>query len=392
MTYSFDDCPSRQGSASVKYDLRQMFFNTDDVIPLWVADMDFRTPAFIMDAVRKRAEHEILGYSIRPQSFSDAIINWNQKRHQWKVNKGSILFSPGIVPALNMAVEAYTEKGDAVLVQPPVYFPFFNAVKDFERQLIENPLRLSNGRLNIDFEDFEQKIVDNNVKMFLLSNPHNPGGSVWTEEELQSMGEICLKHRVLVLSDEIHADLIFEGHKHIPLASVSDDIAHITITAMAPSKTFNIAGLATSYMIIPNPDLREKLEKTINRWHVGNGNIFGNVALEAAYNYGEEWLDQLLEYLAGNIAYLHDFIAEHLPRIKVVLPEATYLVWLDCRGLELGDDQLRDFFIQEAGLGLNEGRSFGTGGSGFMRLNIAAPKSLIEKAMGQLKTAYDKRF
>lgn len=392
MTYSFDDCPSRQGSASVKYDLRQMFFNTDDVIPLWVADMDFRTPAFIMDAVRKRAEHEILGYSIRPQSFSDAIINWNQKRHQWKVNKGSILFSPGIVPALNMAVEAYTEKGDAVLVQPPVYFPFFNAVKDFERKLIENPLKLSNGRLNIDFEDFEQKIVDNNVKMFLLSNPHNPGGSVWTEEELQSMGEICLKHRVLVLSDEIHADLIFEGHKHIPLASVSDDIAHITITAMAPSKTFNIAGLATSYMIISNPDLREKFEKTINRWHVGNGNIFGNVALEAAYNYGEEWLEELMAYLKGNITYVHNFIAEHLPRIKVVLPEATYLVWLDCRGLELGDDQLRDFFIQEAGLGLNEGRSFGTGGSGFMRLNIAAPKSLIEKAMGQLKTAYDKRF
>ncbi len=392
MTYSFDDCPSRKGSASVKYDLRQMFFNTDDVIPLWVADMDFRTPAFIMDAVRKRAEHEILGYSIRPQSFFDAIINWNQKRHQWKVENETILFSPGIVPALNMAVEAYTEKGDAVLVQPPVYFPFFNAVKDFERLLIENPLRLSNGRLNIDFEDFEQKIVDNNVKMFLLSNPHNPGGTVWTEEELQRMGEICLKHSVLVLSDEIHADLIFEGHKHTPLASVSEKIAANTITAMAPSKTFNIAGLATSYMIISNPDLRGKFEKTINRWHVGNGNIFGNVALEAAYNYGEEWLEELMAYLKGNITYVHNFIAEHLPRIKVVFPEATYLVWLDCRGLKLGDDQLRDFFIQEAGLGLNEGRSFGTGGSGFMRLNIAAPKSLIEKAMGQLKTAYDKRF
>ncbi len=392
MSFSFDKCPPRAATNSVKYDLRTVFFGTEDVLPMWVADMDFKTPPFIMEAIKQRAQHEIMGYSIRSNLFFESIQSWLLRRHHWSVETDSIVFSPGIVPALNLIVEAFTAREDAIMVQPPVYFPFLNAVRDNGRKLVENPLNISNGRLSIDFEDFEEKIKRNNVRMFILSSPHNPGGNVWTKTELQRMAEICKAYNVLILSDEIHADLVLNGHKHIPLASISEEFAQNCITAMAPSKTFNTAGLATSYLVIEKPELRHRFEQILNRVHVGNGNIFGNIALEAAYNNGDQWVDELLLYLEKNISFVRTFLREKIPGIIPINPEATYMIWLDCRALGLDDDALRDFFIKEARLGLNEGRVFGTGGSGFMRLNIAAPLSIVQQAMNQLEIAYKNRY
>src|SRR6056297_173067 len=385
MHYNFDKIINRDHTASVKFDLRKEVFGKEDILPMWVADMDFETPDFVIEALKKRLEHPILGYSYRPDSYYRSIINWVKRRHQWIIKKEWISFSPGIVPAINMAIMAYTEPGDKIIVQPPVYHPFFSAINNNNRIQVDNPLKLQNGRYFIDFKDLKAKLKD--AKMILLSNPHNPGGSVWTKEELQTLGELCVENDVLIMADEIHADLVFKPAKYLPMASVSPEIADQTVTFIAPSKTFNMAGLATSSVVTSNNILKEKFDQILDTIHIGMGNIFGTVASEAAYNHGDEWLDELLEYLSQNMDYVEQFITEYIPEIKVIRPEGTYLMWLDCSGLNLNNKDLKDFMIQDAGLGFNDGRMFGTGGGGFMRMNVACPRQTVELALKKLKKA-----
>jgi cystathionine beta-lyase len=388
MKYNFDEIVNRENTNSVKFDLRKELFGKEDVIPMWVADMDFKTPDFIINAIRKRAEHEVFGYSFRSKSYFQSIIDWVKRKHNWAVNSDWISFSPGVVPAVNMAIMAYTNPGDEIVVQTPVYFPFFSAIKDNNRIQVENPLKLENGRYCIDFEDLELKLQS--AKVLLLSNPHNPGGSVWTKDELIKLAELCIKNDVLIFADEIHADLVFKDYKFTAVASISDSIAENTITFIAPSKTFNIAALATSSVIISNSGLKEKYDKVLDTIHIGMGNVFGAVASEAAYTHGDEWLDQLMEYLAGNLDFVDDYLDQNIPQIKLIRPEGTYLVWLDCSKLDLKGKDLKDFMIHDAGIGFSDGRIFGTGGEGFMRMNIACPKQTLEHALNNLKEAIQK--
>jgi len=390
MRYDFDMLVPREATSCVKYDLRGKIFGRHDVIPMWVADMDFRTPDFILEAIRRRLQHEMLGYTFIADTFYDVIINWNAKRHGWKTKREWISFSPGVVPALNLLVMSLTQPGDKILVQPPVYFPFFSAVKNHGRSLIFNPLKYEQGQYHMDFSHLVSCLNDR-VSMVILCNPHNPTGNVWEKEVLMQLAKLCMERNIIMLSDEIHSDLVYPGHKHIPLASLSGEIADMTVTCMAPSKTFNLAGMSTSYLIIPNPEIRNKYEAMLERVHVGAGNIFGFTALEAAYNEGEEWLEQLMEYLEGNLRFLTDFLSSEIPLIKAVKPAATYMVWLDCRELGLDSKSLRDFIIGKAGLGLSDGPLFGEEGEGFQRINIACPRSLLEKALCQLRDAVNER-
>jgi cystathionine beta-lyase len=391
MHYNFDEVINRERTGSVKYDLRKRIFGDEKVIPLWVADMDFRTPDFIVGAIQKRLEHEILGYTVIPPSFYQSVADWNKRRHNWMIKSEWISFSPGVVPALNLLVMAFTRPGDGIIIQPPVYFPFFTAVENHGRRLIANPLRYEQGRYEMDFGDLESKI-DKSTRMLILCSPHNPTGNVWSPDVLRRIGEICIRNNMLLVSDEIHSDLIFTGFRHTPAASISEDLARITITCMSPSKTFNLAGLSTAYLIIPDARLREKYEILLDHVHVGSGNIFGFIAAEAAYNKGEEWLKQLLSYLEGNLVFLQDFLAKHLPIIRVVPPEATYLTWLDCSKLGMSSASLRSFMIQEAGLGLNDGPQFGKEGEGFQRINIACPRRILYEALVKMHAAVKNYF
>ena len=315
MKYNFDEIINRENTNCIKWDYRNEVFQNPDVIPLWVADMDFKTPDFIMDAIRKMAEHEIMGYCFRPASFFESARDWLKRRNNWQTDSKDMSFIPGIVPALGFAVEAFTNKGDKIVVQTPVYHPFFAAVKDHDRELVENSLTEKDGYYTIDFKDLETKL-SGGAKMLILCNPHNPVGRVWTKDELQKIGDLCVKYDIMIVSDEIHSDLVFKPHKHIHIASLSDDIAKRTITFIAPSKTFNQAGLATAIAHSVNEEILKAFNKQLEIWHVGMGNIFGNVALEAAYKYGDEWLDQLLEYLDGNMEYIKSYLEENIPQVK----------------------------------------------------------------------------
>lgn len=386
MKYNFDEVIPRESTNSVKYDLREKLFGKDEIIPLWVADMDFATPDFIREAIKERAEHPVYGYSIRPESYFDSIRNWQEKKHQWKIKNEWIRFSPGIVPAVNFCVQAFTEPGDKIIVQPPVYFPFFWAISNNKRVQLDNPLKLQNGRLCMDFEDLRSKI-DDRTKMILLCSPHNPGGSVWRKDELEELAGICREHGIIIVSDEIHCDLVLPPNKHIPTATLSNEIADQTITCIAPSKTFNLAGLATSSVIISNEKLAKKFDKSLEQVHVGGGNLFGTIASIAAYTKGEDWLGQLHDYLKTNARLAVDFINNNLDGVETWMPESTYMLWLDCRKLEMTDEELWNFFIQQAGLGLNKGVMFGEGGQGFMRLNFACPRQVLRRALDQLAEA-----
>ncbi|MCF8367907.1 MAG: PatB family C-S lyase [Bacteroidales bacterium] len=386
MHYNFDEIIDRKGTSCVKWDITKAYFGSDELLPMWVADMDFKTPDFIVEAVKKRAAHEIYGYTVRPESYYSSMINWIGKKHKWKIEKDWIIFSPGIVPAVNMAVLAYTKPGDKVIVQPPVYFPFFSAVKDNGRQLVYNQLHIENGRYHMDFEDLKKKI-DNRTKLIIISNPHNPGGSAWTKDELMKLGEICIEHNIILISDEIHSDLVIPPFKHTVAANISEEIADVTISMMAPSKTFNLAGMASSSVIISNPQLRNDFQVFLDRVHVGMGNLFGMVASEAAYTQGEDWLNQMLEYVKRNIDYTETYIKEKIPKIKMMRPEATYMVWLDFRELGMDNNELKRFIIEKAKLGLNDGPVFGPGGEGFQRMNLACPRAYVEEAMLRLEKA-----
>lgn len=389
--YNFDEPINRKNTNSIKHDGMQAFLGIDDAIPMWVADMDFKSPPFIIDAIKKRLEHEVFGYSIKPDSFFDSIVNWMQRRHDWKIKKEWISFSPGVVAGFTLAIEQFSNPGDKIIVQQPVYFPFFHSINDTGRKLVNNPLKLENGRLNFDLEDLKIKI-DSDTKMLLLCNPHNPGGSVWTKQELLELSKICNDNSIIVVSDEIHSDIVYSPAKHTPYASVSENAAQNSLTVMSHSKTFNVAGLTTSFVISANNDLLDKYNKALGIPHLHMGNIFGTEALIAAYNYGEEWLTELIQYLKENIDFVDEFIKQNMPKLRVIVPESTFLIWIDCRELGLSNSELREFFLKESKVAVNEGSLFGEAGNGFIRMNIGCTKQTIVKALNQIKESYYKKF
>jgi cystathionine beta-lyase len=385
--YNFDEIVPREGTNCLKYDAREMFFKSKEVLPLWVADMDFKTPDFIVEAIKKRLEHEIYGYTFRSDSYYESIMGWMKRRHDWEIEKEWISFSPGVVAGLTFAIEAFSKPGDGVVVQPPVYFPFFDSVKGTKRKMIENPLKIKSGRYSFDFEDLKSKI-DENTKLLLLCNPQNPGGMVFTREELTELANICLENNIIVISDEIHSDLIYKGNKHIPFASLSEEIAKNCVVLMAPSKTFNVAGFSSSLLIAPNKTLKARYERAIGVGHLHMGNIFGAIAMEAAYTNGDDWLEQLLEYLWSNYQFIEDFIEAKLPKVKVMKPESTYLIWLDFTAYGMKNQELSAFATQKAKVGLNDGGRFGTGGDGWLRINIGCPRSILVEALERLEKAF----
>lgn len=387
-TYNFDEIIDRKHSNCVKYDGYQDIYGTDGLIPLWVADMDFKTPDFVFDAIRGRLNHPVLGYFVHSDGFYRSIIQWMERRHQWKIEKDWIYFAPGIVPGLAFLVQAFTAPGDKVLLQTPVYHPFYYVVQNQSREIVRNPLRLVDNHFEMDYEDLEDKLKKG-VKMMILCNPHNPLGRCWTKAELQKVGELCLQYHCLLVSDEIHSDLMMPGYKHTPMANISNAIAQNTITCMAPSKTFNIAGLATSEIIIPNENLRRQFEKVMyDGVHLFVGNIFGELALEACYTYGEEWLEQLLVYLKKNVDFVQQYIKENLPEIKTFRHEATYLPWLDFSGFQMSHEELFRKLANQARVALNDGQIFGEEGRCCFRINVACPTSTLEQAMEQIRTTF----
>ena len=387
MKYDFDQVIDRSGNRASKYDERVMKFGTDKVIPLWVADMDFKTAQPIIDACVKKAEEGIWGYTSRPASYFEAVKGWEKRRNNWDVDTSLMSWSLGVVPALSVLVKIFSHTGDKVMIQTPVYSEFYDVTEAWEREVVENKLVEENGTWHIDFEDFEKKAKE--VKIFLLCSPHNPLGIVWSREELQRMADICIANDVLLVSDEIHSDLIFHGKKHIPTATLSPEIAGKVISCVSATKTFNLAGLQASTTIFPNLEMKQKFDRFWMNMDIHRNNAFSSVAMEAAYNEGEEWLEQLLAYLDGNFEFIRDYCEKYIPKIKPNVPDATYLVWLDCRELGMGNEELKDFMIYKAGLGLNEGYTFGRSLSGYMRLNAACPRSVLEKALNQLREAVD---
>lgn len=384
MTVDFDQLISRDNTNSLKYEARQTIFGQKDVIPLWVADMDFASPPQVTQALIERATHPIYGYSHFPESVYDALIDWMHRRHGWQVERDWIVLCPGVVPSINAAVLALTQPGDGVIVQPPVYFPFFSAVSRQSSALIYNPLQLEKHHYQIDFAHLEGCAAKS--KMILLCSPHNPVGRVWREDELSRILDIADQHDLIIFADEIHADLIYPPAKHQVLAKLARQQKNI-ITAVAPSKTFNIPGLNLSALIIPDANQRKLVNEAFDRMHVSAANPFSIVAFEAAYKHGDVWLDTLIPYLQTTRDMVLAYIAAHMPTIKAFVSEGTYLIWLDCRALGLSDEALQQFFVQQAGVGLSPGDLFGEAGSGFMRMNIAAPKSVIQTALQNIATA-----
>lgn len=386
MRYDFDRIIDRTGTSSVKYDLRGKVFGREDVLPMWVADMDFPVADFILEAMRKRLEHPLLGYTFRSDRFAGSVSSWLERRHGWKVENAAINFSPGIVPALNMCVLEFTDPGDKVVVQPPVYFPFFSAVSNHGRELVHNQLVKQENYYTMDLDLLEKQFAGG-AKLFFLCNPHNPVGRAWTREELREVADLCVKYQVMVISDEIHSDLLLFGNRHTPLASLGEDIAGLTLTCMAPSKSFNLAGMYTSVMIATEPGVMKRYAKVLDAVHVGGDNILGQVALEAAYTHGEEWLGQLNDYLEGNFTAFTSVLQAAFPELLISPLEATYLAWLDFSFLQLDDEGLRKFIIHSAGLGLNDGPMFGPGGSQHQRLNLGTPRKILMEGAERLLEA-----
>lgn len=387
MTVNFNQPISRLGTQAEKYELRQAVFGRGDVLPMWVADMDLPTPPFIIEALKQRLNHPILGYTQMPDSMFQAIVDW-QSQHGYQIQTEHILLTHNVANGLFLAVQAYTRPGDTVLIQPPIYPPFYQAAELNDRKLALAPLVLVQNQYQIDFVELERQIKTQSVRMFLLCNPHNPAGRVWSGSELRQIAEICIKHDVIMVSDEIHSDLVYDGFHHTPLASISDKVAQRTITLSSPGKTFNLAGLQIGYAIIANPQLREAFKQVLARVKIADLNLFGMIALEAAYSSnGRTWKRDLMNHLYTNLDYLQLFLAEHFPQVKLIRPQASYLVWLDFRGLFSDHQALKNWLINEAKLGLNDGESYGEVGSGFMRMNIAAPKSTLEQAFRQMVEA-----
>ena len=390
MNYNFDEIINRKGTNSVKWDAVEGRWGRNDLIPMWVADMDFRTAPFVIDALKKRLEHEVLGYTFACKEWAESIINWLKERHGWTISEDMLTFTPGIVRGLAFALQCFTAPGDKVMVMPPVYHPFFLVTENENRKVVFCPLILKDGQYQIDFEQFEKQIKG--CKVFILCNPHNPGGRVWNMKELKRIASICAQNNVLVFSDEIHADLTFPPYQHIPFATVSKEAADNSLVFMSPSKAFNMAGLASSFCIIKNEFLREKFKKFTEGSDLTEGHVFAFRSVEAAYTYGEEWLSQVLEYLQKNIIYTAHYLKEKMPRIKAIIPQASFLIFLDCRELCLSQKDLVEFFVDKAHLALNDGSMFGKEGEGFMRMNIACPQATLDRALNQLEKAYHEKF
>ena len=391
MQYDFDTPIDRTHTWSIKHDFKKENGKADDILPLWVADMDFRSPDSVVEALKKAVDHGIFGYSRADESYFDAVAAWYQKRHHLTLQPEWMTCTPGIVFALSIAVRAFTQEGDAVLIQPPVYHPFSRAILRNKRTLVENPLVLKDGHYEMDLEELEQKVLDEHVKLMILCNPHNPVGRVWTREELTALADICLRHHVYVISDEIHGDFVWQGHEQTPYASISEEACLHSMMCTAPSKTFNLAGIATSNLFIPDPEMRRKFRSELLDVGQENMNRLGLFACRAAYEGGGEWLDQLIGYLAGNLALVRDFCKNRVPQIQLVEPEGTYLAWLDCRELGMTDDELMAFFSNEAKVWLDPGTHSGEQGSGFMRFNLGSSRSVIAQALDQIEAAWKKR-
>lgn len=384
MNFDFDREIPREGTGSLKYDGRAGYFGTEDVLPLWVADMDFAVPEAVTRALVARAAHPIYGYTLPSESLFDALIAWMKHRHGWEIQREWILLAPGVVPSLNAVVMALTQPDEGVLVQPPVYFPFFSASTKTGRRLVQNPLQLKHGRYTIDFAHLEACAAE--ASLMLLCSPHNPAGRVWNVDELEQILEIARRHNLTILSDEIHADLVYPEYRHHPLATLSDDPSNI-VTAIAPSKTFNIPGLGLSALIIPDSARSAAISRIFDMVHMSAANPFSLVAFETAYRKGEAWLDNLLIYLSQTRDEVTAYLASELPQIRLIQPEGTYLLWLDCRGLGISDVQLNKFLIEQAKVGLSPGHIFGAGGQGFMRLNIGAPRKVVMSALHRIRQA-----
>lgn len=392
MKYDFDKIIDRQGTNSVKWspDFLKMMFGDEDLLSMWVADMDFKCPQPVVDALVERAQHGIFGYSEREDSYYQSIIDWNKRRNNWDLKKEWILYTPGIVPAINYMIQTFCYTGDKVIIQNPVYYPFLNAINNNGCHAQLNPLVFDGEKYQMDFNDLEEKAKDPRVKMMILCSPHNPVGRVWTEEELTRVGKICLENNVLVISDEIHSDLILDDNVHIPFARISEEFAQNSITCTAPSKTFNLAGLQMSNIIVQNDQLRLKLSNILENNSIMLPNTFGIVALETAYNQGEEWLDQVIEYINENMNYIDKFVKEKMPQIKFIRPEGTYLAWLDFSALGFNEKELENWMRGEAKLALDEGYIFGKGGEGFERFNVACPREILAEALSRIEKAIKK--
>lgn len=389
MKYNFDEIIDRKSNFAAKYDELKLKYGKEDLIPMWVADMDFKAPQPVIDVMRERLEQGIFGYTSRPASYYESISQWLAKRHGWNVDPKHIIHSPLVIPSINVIIKEFTNPGDKIIIQTPVYSPFFDVVNNNNRELVLNPLKLVDGNYVMDYENLEEA-AKSGAKMLLLCNPHNPVGRVWTREELVKLGEICLKYGVRVVSDEIHSDLIYKGNKHIPFGMISEDFFKNSITCSAPSKTFNIAGLQASYVIFPTEEEKQIFDHAWTLIDIKRNNCFSLVATEAAYRNGEEWLEQLLEYLQGNVDLVKDYCEKYIPKIKPNRPEGTYLIWIDCRELGMDKDQLTKFMIDEVKVAFNAGHAFGIEGEGYIRMNIACPRSIVQEVLDRLKTAIDK--
>lgn len=388
MIYNFDEIIDRSGTGAEKYAELGKLYGNPDAIPLWVADMDFKAAQPIIDSIKERTESGIFGYTVKPDTYFDSVCSFQKRRKNWDIDKRLMSISLGVVPSICMLIRELTKPNDKIIIQTPVYRPFYNAVKDGPRELLESPLKEVNGNFYMDYEDIEEK-ARQGAKYIILCSPHNPIGRVWAKGELEKLGEICIKYGIKVISDEIHSDLILWGNKHTPFSSISEELSKLTITCISASKTFNLAGLQSSVVVFPDTETKSVFDRAWARLHIECNNCFSLVATQAAYEHGEEWLDQLIPYIEGNIKLIMEYFRENIPLIKPIQPEGTYLIWLDCRKLGMTGKQLNDFMIHKAGLAMSAGTYFGKNGEGFMRMNVACPRSTVEKALLRLKAAFD---
>lgn len=386
MKYDFDRIIERKGTGALKYDALKERYGRDDLLPLWVADLDFETPDFITDAIRKRLDHSLFGYTITPAELWDTVAEWIYEHHEWKVRTEWLTFIPGVMKGVGAVINTFVKEDEKVIILPPVYHPFRLTPLGNEREVVYSPLKRVGDSYEIDFDNLA-RVADDKCRLLILSNPHNPAGITWNRETLTRLADFCHERNIIVISDEIHSDLALFGNRHIPFASVSDKAAEISITFGAPSKTFNTAGIVNSYAIVPNDTLRRRFFKWLDANELSEPHLFAPIAIIAAFTKGEEWRRQLISYIEGNILFLEDYLSRNIPQIKPIRPQATFLVWLDCSGLGLDHERLVDLFVNKAHLALNDGEMFGLGGEGFMRLNVGTPRALLCKALDQLTEA-----
>lgn len=385
--YDFDTVIERKGSGDLMHEALLPRWGRDDLLPMWVADMDFATPDFVVDALKKRMEHPIFGYTVTPDDYWSSIMDWLKDRHQWDVQRDWLRFIPGIVKGIGMVVNVFTQPGEKVIIQPPVYHPFRITPQGNGREVVWNPLILrEDGSYEMDFENLE-KVCDDQCRILILSNPHNPAGIVWPRQTLERLADFCYDHHLLVISDEIHCDMALFGHQHIPFATVSDKAAQISITFGAPTKVFNMAGIVSSYCIVPNAALRQKFFGWLSANEFDEPTLFAPIATMAAYRQGNDWRKQMLKYVEDNILFVEEYCKQYIPGVRPLRPQASFLIWLNCRDLHLTHDELQDLFIDKAHLALNDGEMFGPGGQGFMRLNVGCPRSIVQQGMEQLRDA-----